>query len=205
MTVNKQSLMSDVAKLNERLVAIDVEAPVFDEQMTNKNMKLHKKQLQKMIIDAGIGQPGDAAAVEEYNPDGFAAVTAASAGPFKSIEQISKETDMPERVVKAILTRLKNKYPNTNHLVRVLGTSELLQSLDEKIAMTLEHIDPFVLAKASYRELTQGLTHLIQNKQLLSGEPTQIISLEDRRKIKEIMPQLFKEAGRRGITIDQKD
>lgn len=204
MSERKEQIIAAIRTIEERLHAVDLEVPEFDtDEKTNSELHEHRRVLKKYIIERGHGQQGDASSVEAYNPEGFSKVLGGLSDPMASLEQIALDQNMPLSAVKAISIRLKDKYPVLMKMVNRLGNAEILRGIDEKIAMTLEFIDPWTLARASYRDLTQGLNKLISDRQALSGEPTQVISLEERRNLHELLPQLFKEAGRRGITIDQ--
>lgn len=79
-------------------------------------------------------------------------------------------------------------------------TKRVLEEIEHRIMLVLRHVDPVSLSKANARELASVLNILVQNRQLLKGEPTQIVSAEDRRQIKDMIPALMAEAKRRGLT-----
>ncbi len=58
------------------------------------------------------------------------------------------------------------------------------------------------IRQESVRNLAVGAAVLIDKRQLLFGEPTQITRLEDREKLEALIPMLLKEAKRRGIETD---
>ena len=73
---------------------------------------------------------------------------------------------------------------------------------EEKLHMIRHYMDDKTMAEASARDLGLIAGVLIEKRQLLRGEPTQIISDHERRKIHELMPELVAEAKRRGLTVD---
>ena len=58
------------------------------------------------------------------------------------------------------------------------------------------------MAEASARDLMLGMSALVEKRQLLRGEPTQIISDLERKRLTELLPLLSFEMQRRGITYD---
>jgi hypothetical protein len=98
--------------------------------------------------------------------------------------------------------RIQAQYTHLKEGVQRLETRDLLLQLDDKIARTLHYLDDFALSQSSAKDLAIVMGILIEKRQLLKGEPTQIISTEDRSKLINIMPLLIVEAKRRGLTID---
>ena len=76
-----------------------------------------------------------------------------------------------------------------------------LQRLDQLIERVLGAITDEKLDKAHARDLAIVYGVLIDKKQLLEGKPTQILSIEERRDLSELLPLLLKEAERRQITM----
>lgn len=85
---------------------------------------------------------------------------------------------------------------------RRLTTRDLIGKLEEKVAMALHYLDEFGIAAASPKDLAVIVSLLIEKRQLLLGEPTQILSTQERRHINELIPELVKEARNRGMEID---
>ena len=83
-----------------------------------------------------------------------------------------------------------------------LSDRQLIAVLEQKLALTLSYVDAFVLSGASAKDLQAVADGLISNIQLLKGKPTSITSVEDRRKMNELLPLLVREAKRRGVLIE---
>lgn len=79
--------------------------------------------------------------------------------------------------------------------------SEHIATLKRKIAQVLEGITDEKIAKAHARDLAIVYGVLIDKMQLLEGKPTQILSVEERRDLKDLLPLLMAEAARREITL----
>ena len=77
-----------------------------------------------------------------------------------------------------------------------------LELLDTNIEKALLYLDDFVLAGASAKDLAIVTGILLDKRQVLKGEPTQRISIEERGKLEDLIPMLISEAKRRGMAID---
>ena len=82
-----------------------------------------------------------------------------------------------------------------------LTTEVILKTLDEKIALVFHYMDDDHFQEASLATLMKALTILVDKRQLLRGEPTTIVSTEDRRSLTKLMPLMIQEAERRGMAI----
>lgn len=79
--------------------------------------------------------------------------------------------------------------------------TEHIGKLKTKIAEVLEGITQDKIDKSHARDLAIVYGVLIDKMQLLEGKPTQILSIEERRDLGELLPLLLKEAERRQITV----
>ena len=70
--------------------------------------------------------------------------------------------------------------------------------------MTLESLTESEIKKSSVRERVTAISAFVEKRALLRGEPTQIVTHEQRQKLDDLLPELIKEAKRRGITIEGK-
>ena len=83
-----------------------------------------------------------------------------------------------------------------------LDTKYFLDQLEEKLAMTLESLTEAEIKKSSVRERVVAISAFVEKRALLRGEPTQIVTHQQRQKLNDLLPELIKEAKRRGITIE---
>ncbi len=81
------------------------------------------------------------------------------------------------------------------------GLSESAGVIAAKILWHLEH-NPEAFARSSGKDLTTMFGTLIDKRQLLRGEPTQITRLQDVKKLDELAEMLSEEMQRRGKIID---
>lgn len=200
---SKAQLNKERKVLNKRLRAGSLKIP-RNLDPTRHGLMAHNHNLEEILIRNGLGERGDMdnAPIEVYNPEVAGEAIAMASEPFTTLKQAGEAAGLNERTVGAIIRRIRSKSPDFHEQIKTLSTQKLIASLNEKIAMVLDFIDPVVLAQASFRDLTIGLGILIEKKQLVSGDPTQIISVDERKTLYAMMPLLFNEANRRGITIE---
>ncbi len=144
--------------------------------------------------------------LEVTNPEKAAAILDAlsEADPYVKISEAFQAAGLPPQVKQALLRRLRVKYNGEITELKALKTAEILELLGKKINLALSYMDDKVMSEASFRDLALGTTAMIEKRQLLRGEPTQIISDNERKKLHELIPSLIAEAQRRGITIEGK-
>ena len=147
------------------------------------------------------------AGAEHKDPEKAAAVIDAATTPdaeFKlgKVREAFREAGLPIATAEALIKRLRVKYYGAVTAVRNLKTQEILDLLGQKIHLALQYMDDKVMSEASFRDLALGTTAMIEKRQLLRGEPTQIVSDHERAKIHELVPALLAEAQRRGLTIE---
>lgn len=164
------------------------------------------KTLQAVYRKLGMSnrkERGDRFGGHEYkNPEKVAAVMDAMTDPLNKLADALREAGMPPGASSAIIRRLRTKFYGAVTEVRNLKKLELDEMLGKKIHLMLSYIDDKVSGEASARDLAMGVAQLIEKQQLIRGEPTQIVSDHDRKKLHELLPLAIAEAKRRGLTVD---
>ena len=142
--------------------------------------------------------------MEEIKPEKAAAVIDAltEPDPYLKIKEAFALAGLPNPVSDKLIRRLRIKYNSALMEVKSLKTQEILDLLNRRIHLGLQYLDDKVMAEASARDIMLGLGVMIEKRQLLRGEPTQIISDHERKKLHELLPALIAEGQRRGITIE---
>ena len=116
--------------------------------------------------------------------------------------KMAAETGVSKPMLQALKRRIMAKQGLQPANPRALSDRQLINGLEEKIALALSYLDSFALAGASAKDLQAVIDGLISNVQLLKGKPTSITSVEDRRKINELLPLLVLEAQKRGVALE---
>ena len=140
--------------------------------------------------------------VEQYDPKKAADFIFNTAEPWAVVKQAAMACGLPHNTAVNLTERLRTRYLPVKSAVKTINTGEILKQLDSKIMMALDHMDEFAFAGANLRDLGIVLGLLIEKRQLLSGEPTAILGVDDRRQLNELVGLVVGEAKHRGITID---
>ena len=125
-------------------------------------------------------------------------------------EVLEKYSALAKKEKKAVEERrrevelIKSGAPEKPFAKITLDTKYFLDQLEEKLAMTLESLTEAEIKKSSVRERVVAISAFVEKRALLRGEPTQIVTHEQRQKLNDLLPELIKEAKRRGITIEGK-
>ena len=199
----KQQLTWDMKEAGKSLAEIaaarGVSVPVV-----NKTLMVIRR---KLGIADGRKTNQEQRRIENVDPDKAAVLVDSVTDPdvygkLHRIRQAIKDSGLPERFGKAILKRLETRYLNVKTEIRALKTGEILDMIGEKIHLAGQYLDDHAMAEASARDLMLGMSALVEKRQLLRGEPTQIVSDLERKRLNELLPLLHSEMSRRGITYD---
>lgn len=116
--------------------------------------------------------------------------------------KMAREVGISKPMLESLRRRISAKQGLQPADPRALTDRQLINGLEEKIALALSYLDSFALAGASAKDLQAVIDGLISNVQLLKGKPTSITSVEDRRRINELLPLLVLEAQKRGVVLE---
>lgn len=170
---------------------------------------VYSKTLQAAYKKLGIShrKNGDISSntTEIKDPVKFAAVVDAATEPeakLDNIRKVFKDYGLPLAASEALLRRIRQKYFGVVEATRSLKSGEIVDALNNKIDLALRYMDDKTMADASFRDLALGTAAMIEKRQLLRGEPTQIISDAERAKLHELLPRVIAEAQRRGLTVE---
>lgn len=143
------------------------------------------------------------------DPDGVATIVEglSIANPetgdtFASIKDIAERSGMPSRTADRIVERMRKRHSAVTAKLRKVTTKELLAAIEDRAMAALEFLTDEKLAESSGRDLAVIFGILSEKRQLLRGEPTQILSIDERKNLSVLVPQLIKEAERRHLTVD---
>ncbi len=96
-----------------------------------------------------------------------------------------------------LAAQCQGKPPSARGRVR-LDDVELLAMIEDRLEWVLDYLDHHALAKMKGEKLMIAAGILIDKRQLLKGEPTQITKYEDMRKLDEFLESVSKELKARG-------
>ena len=151
----------------------------------------------------GPVRPGDLARrIETKEPEKAAAFMILAAHPDISVNGAAEFLGIAQRTAHNLYERLRTEYLPELEELREYATKDFLALLDDRVGRALQHLTDEKLEKAEVRDLAVAIGILIEKRQLLRGEPTAIISVEERRQLIEIIPLIVAEAKRRGEEVE---
>lgn len=80
-------------------------------------------------------------------------------------------------------------------------TKDFVELIEDRAWLALSFLDEFDILRASPKDKAVIAGILLEKRQLLRGEPTQILGVADRVELHRIMPLLVAEASKRGLEI----
>lgn len=138
---------------------------------------------------------------DEPQDEPIAALEAISS-PVDEFLNACRELGVPREHAMGIVSRLAARKTDFVSRLDRLGTRDIIRKVEEKIGLVLHYLDEFAIAGASPRDLAIIFGIMVEKRQLLLGEPTQILSMQERKHINDLIPALLQEASHRGMTID---
>lgn len=127
--------------------------------------------------------------------------------PWSSIGDLAERCGLNPRTAQNLAKRIEQRYQPVVEKVRDISGKEMLRKLDQKTHMLVDAIDQDTInntagAKGGLKDIAIAFGILAEKRQLLQGRPTQILSVEERVNLSTILPELIREAERRGLTVD---
>ncbi len=138
---------------------------------------------------------------EVITPENRAEVLDRASDPWGNLMKAAKSCGLNPSATEKLIRRMQ-KFDPVIKAARQIKTEHLQEMLDEKAYLALAHMDEVTFAKADLATLGKTAGVLIDKRQLLRGEPTQIMGHNDRKKLDDIAGLLLKEAQRRGVVVD---
>lgn len=139
--------------------------------------------------------------LEKSDPETFADFFVEyAADPECNISELSRRCGISKQLGRLIAQRMETRYQQLKGGVERATTKSLVKGLEEALPLVLAQLkDKDLIEKSSYRELATGFGIMVEKRQLLLGEPTQIMSLEERRNLNEIAPEIVAEIEKRSL------
>ncbi len=126
-----------------------------------------------------------------------------SEDPEQNIQALARRCGIPGEAAKHIVKRLRSRYMPVVAEVQKVSTKSILAQMDEALPLLLAKMkDTDLINNSALREIAVAVGVLVEKRQLLRGEPTQIMTLEERKSMKELTPALISEMEKRSLTVD---
>lgn len=142
--------------------------------------------------------------LENTDPEKFADFLVQFAeDPECNVAALAKRCDMSRQAAHLIVKRLGTRYLPVLQEVEKVSTKTILKQMDDALPLLLAKMkDTDLINNSALREIAVAVGVLVEKRQLLRGEPTQIMTLEERKSIKELTPALISEMKKRSLTVD---
>lgn len=166
---------------------------------------IHKRDAKGRIVKGGsVGGANQTSfkPLEERDPEKFAELVAMVAeDPEVTFVRLAEACGMDKATASAIVKRLNTKFLPVMEEARKLSSKELADKMESKLPMLIDAIDGKV-PDATLRDVAVMIGVLTEKRQLLNGEPTQIMTYQERENLDKLGPELLKEMTRRGMVVD---
>lgn len=142
--------------------------------------------------------------LENTDPEKFADfLVQFTEDPECNVSALARRCGLPQRTAAAIVKRMQTTYLPVLQEVEKVTTKTLLKKIETALPLILDRMaDDDLLKTLTMRDAAVASGVLIEKRQLLRGEPTQIMTLEERKSMKELTPALISEMKKRSLTID---
>lgn len=107
-------------------------------------------------------------------------------------------------LVAAIERRFMDARPGDGDpaLLRELSDAAAIGLAGDRILRLFDYLDDYAMSKSTAPQIVKMIESLVNLRQLLKGQPTSILAIEDRRKLSEVGQALLAEMERRRNVID---
>jgi len=119
-----------------------------------------------------------------------------------NISKLADTVGLPQSTARALVRRLEGKFQPVVEEARRVTSDFLVKKIEDKLPILLDAIDRDKVDKSTLRDIAVAFGVLAEKRQLLKGEPTQILTYEERKNLNSLGPALFRELKRRDMVID---
>ncbi len=124
--------------------------------------------------------------------------------PLSTLKAAYEATGLDPGAAERLVKRVQAQYQPMLQGKREYKTAELKSLLEDRLGKALEWLDDYAMSKATGVQLAVMIGILTEKRQLLAGEPTHILSIEDRMSLNKLAPALEAEFRRRGFLAEDR-
>lgn len=122
--------------------------------------------------------------------------------PAIKIAEVARRTGMSVATINGIRAQMSREFVAPMQELRKVTQGRLQALTDDRLDRVLEAVDDNAIRGAGLRDKAYAADRLFNMRQLMRGEPTSILSVDDRRTLNNLLPALLAEAQRRGVTLE---
>ncbi len=138
----------------------------------------------------------------EGDPEQTAALIDAVTDPWKTLTAAAASCGLDKRLAEAVVNRLRREQLPFTEELKAVKNDELLALIEDRIWLALQYLTPQKFAESDARSIAVTFGILTEKRQLLKGEPTGILEVNDRQMLSKILEKFAAEADRRQMTVD---
>lgn len=165
-------------------------------------MAASKRRPKKNLSAAALERQRKAAEAAEREHKAGEVMAMYAAEPHMKVSEICRRSGLSRHVVSGILAKMQRDYLPATLELRKVSQEQIRALTDDRLVTGLEAMTPEKFKTAGLRDQAFAVDRLNNMRQLFRGEPTSILSIEDRRKMNELGAALLLEMQRRGITLE---
>ena len=135
-------------------------------------------------------------------PHELADLLEAGSDPLKALMTAARQCGLDEKITRRMIDRMRSEFQPVLGEMRKVKTTEMVAALEDRAYRALMYMDDYNYAKASVKDLAIVAGIMLEKRALIRGEPTQILSIEDRSNMNELLSKLLQEAQKRGMFVD---
>ena len=139
--------------------------------------------------------------MEQKNPELVPEVIDLASDTFETVAAMARKLDMPESTLQDLMKRLQGRYGLVVEKAQDMKTKVLRDLFSTNARRCLEAVTDENIDKAGLRDKAVAAGIFTDKRQILSGEPTHIHTLEDRRHIHEVYAEAIRVAKQRGFDL----
>lgn len=143
--------------------------------------------------------------VEELDDETLAAILAADTDPLASVASVARAAGLSDDAAKMLIHNVRQRYAPVERELREVKVGQLVKLLENLAFDALTGITPEELKHASPKDKAIIAAVAIDKRALLRGEPTTIISVEERKNLGELQQALLSEIRRRNLVVENID
>ena len=165
--------------------------------------KLHRNARKAHRAEAKIGKELHGDAFERMEPDRAADLMVAVTDKMQAkLAQTARDCGVPSAVAQAVNTRLRTKFGAFREGMENIQNKEITLLFDDFIRRALNSITDEDIEDAPMKDRMTAVAIAFDKRQILRGEPTQIVSIAEMEHVDKLAQALLKESQRRGIVYD---
>lgn len=119
-----------------------------------------------------------------------------------SIKKLAEKHGIAPMTARSIEQRLNSKYLPVAQKIKEYSVPNMIRGMDNLAVEIINSIDKETIEKATLNQRVVSAAILTDKSQLLKGQPTEILSVEDRRALPDLVQALTEEAARREMEVN---